>query len=65
MLVEERERRLEPMRQVAGLGQRARDTLLAIAQQLVQLADERLHFRRIVAIEPILAPLANAVQPRP
>ena len=32
LLIQQRQRRLQPMREITGLGQRARDALLAIAR---------------------------------
>ena len=60
LLVQQRQRRLQSMRQIAGLGQSARDALLAIDQQRVQLGNQRLHFRRVLAAEARVTSFPNA-----
>ena len=52
LLREDGERRLQAVRQVAGLGQRARDAALALVEQRVEVLDERRDLARIVALEP-------------
>ncbi len=44
-----RQRRLQAMRQIAGLGHRVRHAPLALVKQCVQLIDCRLYLRRISA----------------
>ena len=53
------ERRLQPVRQVAGLRDRAPHRLLPLVEQRVEIVDERLHLRRVVAVD---APVAALVQ---
>ena len=59
-LRQHRERRLETVSEVAGLGQRAPDGLLAVLEQRVEIVDERLHFGRIIAVDAAIATVAEA-----
>ena len=49
---QQRQRRLETVREVAGLRNRALHRLLALFDQRVQVVDERLHLGGIVALRP-------------
>jgi len=51
------------VREVAGLRQRARHALLAIAQQRIQIANQRLDLGWILAFETALPPFTNINQP--
>ena len=59
LLQQERERRLQSVREIARLRHRARDLLLPIREQRVQLIDERLHLGRIVAGDAPFAAVAH------
>ena len=63
LLVEHGQRRLEAVRQVAGLGVRARHAQLAVAQQRIEVADQRLDLCGIVAFEPAVAAFTHVHQP--
>ena len=62
LLGEHGERRLEAVREVAGLGLRARDAALAVVEQRVQVAHERLHLGRIARLR--VAPVAPVAHGR-
>ena len=53
------ERRLQRVREIAGLGDRAADGLIAVLEQRVEIVDQRLHFGGIAAVEAALAALAH------
>ena len=63
-LRQHREWRLEPVREVAGLGERTAHARFAVLEQRVQILDQRLNFRGIVAGDPRLATAANVGEPR-
>jgi hypothetical protein len=63
-LRQHREWRLEPVREVAGLGERTAHARFAVLEQRVQILDQRLNFRGIVAGDPRLATTANVGEPR-
>jgi hypothetical protein len=50
-LCEHRERRLQAVRQVARLRDRAADGAFLVLEQRVQIVDERLHFARVVVAQ--------------
>ena len=52
LLREDRERRLEAVREIPRLRARSRHALLALGEQRVQVLDERLDLRRILAFDP-------------
>ena len=62
-LCEHRKRRFETVGQVAGAGVRPRDGFFALLEKAVQLVDERLHLGRVVAGDPVFAPVADHRQP--
>ena len=60
ILIENRQRGLQPVREIAGLGQRARDALFTIVKQAVEIGDQRHDLGGILAFEPPLAALLHA-----
>ena len=54
-LAQHRERRLQAVREVAGLRHRARQRAFAVIEQRVELVDQRLHLGGIGAFDPPLA----------
>ncbi len=54
-----RERRLQRVREIAGLGDRAPDGLIAMLEQRVEIVDERLHLARIAPLDAAIAPLVH------
>jgi hypothetical protein len=62
---EDGERRLETVREVAGLGDRPRDSGLAVFQQEIEIVDQRLNLARVGAVEAAAAPLAHVRQAPP
>ncbi len=64
LLREHRERRLEAVGEVAGLGLGARDRALALVEQRVQVAHERLHLARVVPLDPRVAAVAHVARSR-
>jgi hypothetical protein len=64
LLGQDRQRRLQAVSEIAGLGNRTLDRLLAMAEQGVQIVDERLHFRRVHTFHPARATGTNAREAR-
>ena len=64
LLRQHRERRLQPVREVARLRQRAGHRPLAMLEQGVEIVDERLHLGRIDAVDPPLAAVVHFTQAR-
>ena len=62
LLREHRQRRLQAVREVAGLGDRTADDLLAVVEQAVEVVDERLHFTGIGAFDAMLLVAVNRRQ---
>jgi len=58
------QRRLEAVRQVAGLGQRALHARFALREQRVEIVHERLDFRWIEAAKLAVLAAVHRVQPR-
>ena len=56
---QDRERRLEAVREVAGLGDRAPHRPFAMVEQRVEVVDERLDFARIAPLDSPIAPVAH------
>ena len=63
LLIQECERRLQAVRKVAGLAERAPHALFAIAQQRIEVTDERLHFRREISRHHAVPALVNVGEP--
>jgi hypothetical protein len=61
-LVEHGQRRLEPVRQVTGLAERALHARFTIAQQRIQVVDERLDLRRILAFQAAVTSFSHVLQ---
>ena len=59
-----RERRLEAVREIAGLGDRAAHRLLLVGEQRVQVGDERLDFGGIAPFDAAGGPALHVRQPR-
>ena len=57
------QRCLETVREVGGLGHGALNGLVAFVEQPVAIVDERLNFRRIGAVEPVVAAPPESGQP--
>ncbi len=64
LLREDGERRLEAVREIPRLRARSRHALLALGEQRVQVLDERLDLRRILAFDPGLPAVAQCRHPR-
>ena len=64
LLREHGERRLQSVREIAGLGLRARDARVARLEQRVEIRHERLHFGGIVAVHQPLAAGVHVREPR-
>ena len=56
---EDGERRLEAVREVAGLRDRPRDGGFAVLEQEIQIVDQRLNLARVNAVEAAAASLAH------
>ena len=64
LLREDRQRRLQSVREIAGLGRGLLDPQLPVGEQRVEVVDERLNLRGVDAFEPALRTLAHVEQPR-
>jgi hypothetical protein len=56
------ERRLQPMGQVTGFGQRVPYARIAVNEQSIEVVDKRLHFGRIHTSDLPLAPFTDRGQ---
>jgi hypothetical protein len=65
LLREDRERGLQPVGEVAGLGDGAAHRLVAVREQRVEIVDQRLQFARIVAGEVARRAALNVREPPP
>ena len=63
LLRQHRERRLQAVREIAGLADRAADRCVAMLEQRVEIVDERLHFARIASLRACASPLLHVGQP--
>jgi hypothetical protein len=63
-LRQDRQRGLEAVRQIARLGERAAYPLLAVVEQSIEVAHERLDLRRVFAFHARRAPAAHLRQAR-
>jgi len=59
---EHRERRLQTVREIAGLRDGARDTALSLFEQPVEIVDERHDLGGVLAVEPGAPAVANGGQ---
>ena len=59
------ERRLQRVRQIAGLRDRAPHGLIAMLEQRVEIVDERLHFAGIAPFDAAIPSLAHGGEPLP
>ncbi len=58
------QRRLESVREVAGLRERPAHRRIAVIEERVEIVDERLHFGRVLPLETTRAPFPDAGQAR-
>ena len=61
---ENRQRRLQPVREVAGFRDRATNGLFTAVEQRVEVVHERLHFRRVGSIDATVAALVQSGETR-
>ena len=64
LLREDRQRRFQSVREIAGLGRGLLDPQLAVEEQRVEVVDERLNLRWVNPFKPALRTLAHVEQPR-
>ena len=60
---EDRERGLQPVREVPRLRDRAPHGAIAVLEQRVQIVDQRLHLRRIRSVEAALGSVLDVAKP--